>query len=383
MRISSIAQALLFLFAAVVCRAETVQVDVQSKYGITIEGINHAIQDAKTHFAQSPNDVVVLNIPAGNFDLTQEPGDSPVRSGKMGKEVTGIDLNGIKPGPSGRLVLKGAGQDKTTLLFARETTQFEGRGVYHVTVSGFHLDSVGMRTTQGHVVSVAPGVVVLDIEDGFPSFADIFNSASHQGRYLRRFTDSKTDPQLVQDDNTQVPWLTATLISGQRWQVNLKRTTETPPYKPGDLIAVKSKVGGQAYWFSGGSDFVFDDIKWTKESRGVFRGGFNNIKVLNSDVEREPPINGQVSCLSTSGGGPQIGQPHDPPTTGNVVDHYSAEGTGDDSVAFFNGSGTISNVKIADSFGRGILLANSPNVVITNADVQRCKILKTGSSGGE
>jgi hypothetical protein len=368
---------LLPFLAAGFSRAETINIDLSSKYGLTLKGINQAVQDAKAHFAQNPDDTLILNFPPGLIDFSKDKSTGPSKTDRKGKEeAIGIELSGVKPGDSGHLIFKGAGQDKTTLLFPRDMTQFDGRGVYHVTVSGFHLASVGMRTTQGHVVSVAPGVVVIDLQDGFPTLADVFNSVSHQGRYLRKYTDSKTDPQLITDDNTQVPWSTAQLISGQRWQINLKRSGETPNYARGDLIGIKSKVGGQAYWFSGGSDFTFDDIKWTQESRGVFRSGFNQIKILNCDVEREPPINGQTPCLSTSGGGPQIGQPNDAPTTGNVVDNYRAEGTGDDSVAFFNGSGTINNVKIADSFGRGILLYHSPNVTVTNADVQRCQILR-------
>ena len=360
-------------------RAETVPIDVQSKYGITLDGIAHAIEKAKSHFAQFPNDVIILDFPPGKFDLTHAPSHPEIRS-EMGHSVVAISLDGVKPGPSGRLVFHGAGSNKTTLLFARDMTEFEGRGVYHVTVSGFHLASAGERTTQGHVVSVSPGIVVLDIQDGFPTPAEIFNSEVDQGRFLRRFTDSKTDPQMIQDHNTQVAWVTARQISGQRWKFNLKGQ-DVAPYSPGNLIGVKSKVGGQAYYFSGGSDFTFNDILWTQESCGDFRGGFDDVKVLNCEVKRSPPINGQTPCLSSPSGGPQIGQPRDPPTTGNVVDNYTSEGTGDDSIAFFNASGTINNVTINDSFARGILLYHSPSVKITNAKVERCPILYGGKGG--
>ena len=40
--------------------------------------------------------------------------------------------------------------------------------------------------------------------------------------------------------------------------------------------------------------------------------------------------------IATSGDGPNVGQPEDPPVTNVVIDHVVAEGTGDDSIALFN-----------------------------------------------
>jgi parallel beta-helix repeat protein len=51
--------------------------------------------------------------------------------------------------------------------------------------------------------------------------------------------------------------------------------------------------------------------------------------------------------------------------------------TGDDSVAFFNASGTIRNCRITDSFGRGILLYKSPSAKLDNNILTRCVVLKT------
>ena len=40
--------------------------------------------------------------------------------------------------------------------------------------------------------------------------------------------------------------------------------------------------------------------------------------------------------IATSGGGPQIGQPFDPPIKNVVVENLIADGTGDDSIGLFN-----------------------------------------------
>jgi hypothetical protein len=59
-----------------------------------------------------------------------------------------------------------------------------------------------------------------------------------------------------------------------------------------------------------------------------------------------------------------------------VVENNRIDATGDDSIAFFNASGIIRNNYVADAFGRGILLHNSPNVTLENNEVLRCPILK-------
>jgi hypothetical protein len=101
------------------------------------------------------------------------------------------------------------------------------------------------------------------------------------------------------------------------------------------------------------------------------------VKILNSAILRDPPVNGRVPCLASAAGGPQIGQPRDAPTTGDVVQNFTASGTGDDALAFFNASGTVSNVTIADSFARGILLVRSPGVALSGIHVQRAPVLRT------
>lgn len=273
--------------------------------------------------------------------------------------------------------------DQTTLVFSDNKHAIFGQEVYRVTMAGMHMTREKYTVSQGLVVEVTEGKVVLDIQPGFPTPKEIFNALSKQGRYLRRYTNSLIAPQIIEVDNSQIPWTRAEHLGGARWAINLKRGKELANYTKGDLIGIKSKhggvieFGGQAYWFSGGSEFVFEEIKWTHKTRGVFRGGFNNIHVIRCVTERAAPINGQTPCLAAPGGGPQIGQPDDPPTTGHLVKECRFMASGDDAVAFFNASGEISDCIISDAFCRGILLANCPEVVLKNNEVIRCPIQRS------
>ena len=343
--------------------AETLHWNVQSKFGISVPGIRKAILEAKGHFAKAPDDRVILEFDEGSFQLEDE-------SAAKGT----IDLSGIKPGAKGRLVFQGKGIDKTTLVFADNKDAIWGRDVYRVTFADMHITRKKYTVSQGFVVSTSPGKVVLDIQEGFPTPADIFNPRSDQGRYLRRYTNSQTDPRIIQENNDQIPWVRASHLEGQRWEIELKNKKAVANYSKGDLVGIKSKHGGQAYWFMGGSDIVFDSVKWTQKTRGVFRGGCDKIHILNCITDRSPPIHGQTPCLASPEGGPQIGQPNDPPITGNLVKNCRFIASGDDAVAFFNASGEISGCFSSDAFCRGILAANSPGAVLTGNTIVRCPV---------
>jgi len=347
--------------------ADTVTWNLVTKFGgITQATIAQAIAEAKINFIKNPNQTVVIEFDVGTYPLAAPAnGDKGI-----------INLSGVNPGSNGRLVFRGAGMDKTTLVFDPSAHQIYGRDVHRVSFIGLHMTRRDYTVSQGHVVEVAPGRVDLEVQSGFPTPQDIFNPKSNQGRFLRRFTDSKADPQIILENNAQIAWKSAELVSGHRWRIRLKKPTEMANYKPGDLVGIKSKNGGQTFWLSGGSDFVFEDVKWTQVSRGVFRGGFDKIRITRCVVERAPAVNGQVPCLSTPDGGPQIGQPGDLPTSGNLVEDCRMIATGDDSIAFFNASGMIRNCRIADSFARGILFYKSPWAKLDNNTLTRSVILK-------
>ncbi|BCU76385.1 hypothetical protein [Luteolibacter sp. LG18] len=351
--------------------AETLRWNVQKQYGINADGIRKAVQEAKGHFGKEPNDTIILEFDAGTYNVEGKESDDG-----------SIDLSGVNPGPEGRLILQGAGMDKTVLVFSNDIHAVFGRNVFRVTMSDMHMTRAKYTVSQGLVVEAAPGKVVLDIQQGFPTPADIFNPTSDQGRFLRRYTNSKEDPQLVVNDNMQIAWREAKPLGGRLWQLDLVKKNLVPGYQKGELIGIKSKHGGkghggQAYWFMGGSDFIFQSVKWTQKTRGVFRGGFDKIQILDCVTDRAAPIAGQTPCLASPDGGPQIGQPWDPPTTGNIVKNCRFIASGDDAVAFFHGTGEVSGCQIRDAFARGILLSDSAAVVTKDNALLRCGIQNT------
>lgn len=342
--------------------ADDVHIDVQATYGMTLAGIASAISFAATHFTTNPDDVVFLDLPEGEFDFSsQTSGDA-------------ITINNIVPGPSGRLKFVGKGVDKTKLIFHTDVDQFHSANSSRLSFENIRFDVNTITVTQGIVVSKSNGLITLDIQTGFPTPGSLWPGLG-QGQYIRRCTNSVSYPQMIEVDNDQIAWKDPVLINGQRWQLTLFGAGSNPTfYSVGDLVAVKSKSLGQAGFFTNADDIIFDHIIWARHSRVVFRGGSKNIQVKNVLIPRDI-VNGQTACLSTSEGGPQIGQPADPATSGNVVQNFSSDGTGDDSIAFFNSTGTVDTIRVRDSFVRGVLFCNSPTITVQCGIVERCPIL--------
>jgi hypothetical protein len=341
--------------------------DVIQDYGaVSATTLQKAVGDAATWLKANPDGIATVHVGAGRFDLS-----APAASANV------VDLSAVKPGGTGRLVLLGQGPDKTTLVFNNDAVQFYGRSTRHVTVEGFHFTTNQLTVSQGRVVAVGSTTVQLEILPGFPTPLDIFDAALGFGRYLRRYTDDPSGPQLIETDNEQILWSAATAVSGRTYELSV-----TDPkrqlgfYQVGDLVCIKSKSSGQTYFFTDSSDLVFKNIRWTHMSRGVFRQGSHHISILDSSIERAPAIDGYTPCLSSAAGGPQFGQPSDPATSGNEVRGFVATATGDDAIAFFNSDGVVENARITDSFARGILLNNSPNVTLTNTKLTRNPLLK-------
>ena len=344
----------------------TRQIDVgQAPGGVSLASINGAIDQARSSFRSQPNDTVIIQLPAGRFPM--------VVSGAQHS----IDVGDIAPGPAGHLVLRGLGPTRTVLVFDTDAPEIVGRNTSHVTFSDLHFTLARMEVSQGHVVALTPGTVDVRIQDGFPGPGELIAGADKpNGRYLRRCTDSPTDSHIIEsEDNRQIFWRDAQQISPGLWRLYLGRQRGDELHV-GDFIAVKSKnEESNAYRFFGGTDFNFDDVLWTRASRGVFRGGMSNVHILNATIRRDPPVFGQTPCLSSAGGGPQIGQPRDPPTTGDLVQNFFAEGTGDDALAFFNASGRVSNATISGSFARGILLFNS-DIALSDLHMDASPVLR-------
>jgi len=343
--------------------AAALDIEVAQKYGaVSLAAINAAIADAKTRLRANPDDRITLHLPAGVFMLTGS---------------ASIDVSGVSPGPAGRLILQGAGPDRTTLVFETHRDEIFGRATSHVTFAGLHFTMGHMSVSQGVVEDLQPDAVVLRIDDGFPTPAALYNPNWDRGRYLRRCLRDGASSHLDQaPDNVQVPWTNAEPAAEGRWRLSIRPRRGGTAFRPGDLLAIKSKAeDGNAYRFLGGDDIVFDHVAWSRLTRGVFRG-VNHVQILNASILRDPPVWGRTPCLSSAAGGPQIGQPRDPPTSGDSVQNFTSAGTGDDSLAFFNASGSVSNATISDSFARGILLYHSPGVTLSDVHVERAPVLR-------
>ena len=218
-----------------------------------------------------------------------------------------------------------------------------GNNVSKITVRDLHLTRGTPGTTQGYVRQVTDQQVILEIPPGFPLPSQIYNGES-EGKtrtYLRKYVND-SDPEIVLENNSQVPWTETHPITGANdrlWAFKLKKFLK-PNYQKGDLIGVKSKCCGKplscSYFFKESREILFERVKWTRQSRGVFRLGTNDVTIKDCEISRDPPVGGKGWCLSTSGGGPQFGQPKDPFMHKVRITNFFAENTGDDSLAFFN-----------------------------------------------
>ncbi|MFC2081066.1 fibronectin type III domain-containing protein [Bacteroidota bacterium] len=352
--------------------------DLTDMFGVdTVDakpGTDLALEAARDYFSNHPNDTIVLFYPEGNYDFLGV--DHMINFG-----------GGFNPGANGRLEITGEGYDKTVFITKnREVNSIHGRNVYHVLFKGIHFTRDYTTVTQGDVVSVSPGEVVMDLHEDFPSPDSLwqYGITGGWGMYLKRYTSDLDDPHIFTENNSQVAWNNEGTyqVSGRTWRFALKNASELPPYKNGDVIGVKLKHGGQTYWFSGGDDIAFDFCKWTRKTRGVLRGGISNIRFSNCLIDRGPKIGGRTPCLSSPGGGPQSGQPDDARIQNVVVENCTVESTGDDNVAFFNvDGGVVRNCHFSDGFARGLLLYQSTYICVENNTFERCAPLYEGGDG--
>lgn len=357
------------LLISIKIEAVKVTWNLKTKYGITQTGFASIIAEAKTRLQSTPNDTIYVIIDQGKFNIG-------------GNASYGILIDNLGTiNSKGRLIFKGAGMDLTTLVFTDINQDImHGSNVYGLQFKNMHMTRPNYTVTQGTVFAVSAGQIDLDIHKDFPTPLAIWDFWE-QGRYLRKYTSSKTDPQLIQSDNEQVPWgyrsssyKQPEFISGH-WRIYLNNPTLVlSNYKVGDLVGVKSKHVGNTYWFSTGKDLLFENIKWTHSSRGLVRNGFSNVTLKGCRIERGPALNGQTPCLSTPSGGPQFNQyssSGDPVATGIKVENCFTESTGDDAVAFFNVDGaTITNSTFRNAFGSGIMVSQEAfNICVTGTTI--------------
>jgi|GEM_PF-3232283 len=362
--------------------AATLNWDMESLWGISEAGFDSAITAAHNHFLGNPNDTIIVHISAGTHDISGADGKSiNLRSGYL-----------LDPSDKGRLVFQGAGIEQTTLVFVdTNEVQIDGRNVAHVTFRDMHFTRAQYTVSQGTVVAKTSNYVDLEIHEGFPMPNEIVRWSSPQGLYLRRYTPSKTDPLIITDgNNQQVRWSEidshALSTNGQgivTWRMIRQGGGSLSPYQIGEYVGIKSKHTGNNWFFTGSNDIVFENTRYTHDTRGVFRGGTSNVRFSGCRFERAPPINGQTPCLTAPGGGPQFGQPlPDAVSTNMVIESCYIEATGDDCTAFFHvNGGMVSNCVFRDSFARGILLQeDSSNILFKDTLVTRGPIQQDSPS---
>lgn len=309
--------------------------------------------------------------------------------------------------------------DETTLRFNDwRGHMLSANNVSKVTIRDLHLTRSSPGATQGFVRQVTAGTVVLEIPPGgltqlvcfyiyylppgFPNPAQIHNGHEDESTraYLRKFTNISS-PQMVLDGNAQVRWMSTYQVfenNDRLWAFKLRQPNiVVPAYQYGDLIGIKSKCCGEprsiSYFFRESREVMFERVRWTRQSRGVFRLGTQDVTIKDCEIVRERPVGGMGWCLSTSDGGPQFGQPKDPYMHKVKVENFYAENTGDDSLAFFNAKASslnvgcryqlnmylrffqteavVENSVIKDSFARSILLYKSPDVQYSNVHLER------------
>ncbi|MCF8379004.1 MAG: fibronectin type III domain-containing protein [Bacteroidales bacterium] len=360
---------------------QTIHWDVTRVFGVSTDnaspGTVLAIDSARKYFELNPYDTIVLNYPEGIFEFL---GEYP--SINFG--------DAFIPGVSSMLEFRGEGYNKTTFITVdRRADAIWGKDVYRVSFSGIHFTRDYCTVTQGDVVRVSPGIVVLELHEGFPTPDSLiqYGRRNSSGLYMKKYNDDRYDPHIIVEDNDQIPWDTANTIqlSDRIWQFGLLKDDKVAPYQKGDIIGVKLKHGGQAYYFSGGDNIAFDSCKWTWKTRGVLRGGISNIRFSNCLIDRGSEVGGRTPCLASPGGGPQCGQPNDPRITNVIIENCTIKSTGDDNCALFNvDGGIVRNCYFSDGFALGTRVTQSYQICLENNTYIRCSPgWVTGETGGD
>ncbi|UVO48989.1 right-handed parallel beta-helix repeat-containing protein [Sphingomonas sp. SUN019] len=332
-----------------------------------------AITDARETIARRGGVNYVIRLPAGTFELN-------------GAAATGggtIDVSRIDACP-GRLTITGAGADRTKLITDDRLVGIIGRATRCVTIADLTMTQRRIEMSQGKVFATTPDAVVLDIPRGFPTPADLMprdreigrNGREVMRRWMKKYVDTPTGPQIVVDQ-VQAMWSGATRIAGapNRWRIQLVVRPVMPAYRPGDLIGLKSKSGEDSYRFINADRITLRGVRWSVETRGVFRMT-DNVRIENCSIVRPAPINGVRWAMASSSGGPQIGQPSDPMTQGHIVVNNDFQATGDDALMFAHANGVARGNRISDTFGSAIRIYESPGLTLSGNVTVRAPILR-------
>lgn len=241
--------------------------------------------------------------------------------------------------------LKYGDGDETT---DEDTITFYGSSLDHLTMKDFSLTADRIFSTQGTVVSVAQGKVVIQLDEGYPGIDELFETETTEANKMRLIDDGNPDdPNFVlgpDDDLYYYRWSWQGSETGfgpenlgnGEWKFFLVRD-EVPPNKVGDRMAISSKCG-QSNWGMfdggelGGTDLVFENIELTRLGRIKFRRGWNGIRFNNVSIARRK-WQGITAFYSTDAG-PQLGHDEDEVPLKNVImENCSFVGTTDDATA--------------------------------------------------
>ena len=204
---STLNVALILVLNIILCVSTTYEWNIAEKYGsITQSTIAEAISDARNVFEESPNDIVILIINNGSYNIG-------------GDKSYGIDLSkGIRPGDNGgRLIIKGQGMNQTgtTLIFTDiYQDQIFGKNVYHLTIQDMHMTRNQYTVTQGTITNINTEQLYMDIvlHSGYQtpnSLLSPYGETNKGGLFIRQYTVSKTDPHIY-PNISDIPWLNAT-----------------------------------------------------------------------------------------------------------------------------------------------------------------------------
>jgi hypothetical protein len=393
-------------FSAPVTTASTYDLNVKSLFAggnaVGYAAIAQAISCAGKGLGGGTghNVTVILDLPPETIDLSKT-----TAVGKGSIAIIGMNCaapsapncgnTGGKPAnTSNHLVVRGAGEGKTIIVFALDATNHKNDRVglwvsdsVNVVFTGMTFTWPYMTVTQGRVVSSTATSAIVDIEKGFPPPSQLIDTVNFpsSGQYLHEFTyyklaandpttycRFKVDPIVggyVQ--STQIPWVPTGLKQPDpahypnRWVIPFESPEKHPP-APGTVLGVKSKEGQNVYTLRNLSNFTFDTVAWVRRSRGVFTGstfaghdyGSINVTVVNSTIAREAPINGIQPCMSTPDGGVQIGGRLGLAGSGHYLAGNVFTGAGDDAIALFDvTNSTVVNNTLSSSFSnRGLMM---------------------------
>jgi hypothetical protein len=364
------------------------RIDIQpDSTGGLVEGqIVDALSQARAALVAQPAGDVLIQLPPGEFAINTTG--------------TPFELSNIAPAVGYSLTIAGAGAAETVLRFDGLFDVISGKNTSRVRFRDLSFARQRLTTSQGVVVDADATSVTVKIQDGYPLppaiMGDPKRLTAGAGRWLRRYhqaasgaceiiTDSSDGKVWPPTRNVQVKWLNASLAStngdsslwkfgGVSWRFG---ANSEKIYSKGDIVGIKSKHAGQSFFFFGGGDISFTRTTWTEHSRGVLRGGISDITFQDTAVRKSSlaPTYGLAPCLATPGGGPQLGQPDDPPIDRIVVRNHTSEGTGDDAIALFNvKTGELAGNHLNDSFARGIYLYKSTPTLGPGNVLERCSI---------